>query len=202
MSGNGPLVAVITEALAQDNYKRCYEKKEKKLSDSRREVRKTIQMMKHYNNTRLIDFLARGNILPRYGFPVDTVELEQNATATNIRKLRLSRDLSIAIAEYAPSSEVIADGKLYTNRYIKKSNIEGNKREWKTAYLARCKNEECQVTNYSIAPITKEGVKCTHCGNRLTTMDFSVSIEPVCGYITEREAKEAPLARQEKKLQV
>ena len=71
-------------------------------------------------NNKLIDFLARGNILPRYGFPVDTVELEQNVTASNINKLRLSRDLSVAIAEYAPSSEVIADGKMYTSRYIKK----------------------------------------------------------------------------------
>ena len=52
-----------------------------------------------YKHNKLIDFLARGNILPRYGFPVDTVELEQNTTATNISKLRLSRDLQVAIAE-------------------------------------------------------------------------------------------------------
>lgn len=38
LSGNGPLVAVLTEALAQDNYKKCRERGEnKKLSDSRRE---------------------------------------------------------------------------------------------------------------------------------------------------------------------
>ena len=36
LSGNGPLVAVLTEALAQDNYKRCKENGEKKkMSDSR-----------------------------------------------------------------------------------------------------------------------------------------------------------------------
>ena len=58
-----------------------------------------------YMQNKLIDFLARGNILPRYGFPVDTVELEQNTTASNIDSLRLSRDLQVAIAEYAPSSE-------------------------------------------------------------------------------------------------
>ena len=39
LSGNGPLVAVLTEALAQDNQKKCRAKGEKKnLSDSRREV--------------------------------------------------------------------------------------------------------------------------------------------------------------------
>lgn len=41
LSGNGPLVAVLNEALAQDNYKKCREKGEpKKLTDSRREVSK------------------------------------------------------------------------------------------------------------------------------------------------------------------
>ena len=153
---------------------------------------------KYYMSNKLIDFLARGNILPRYGFPVDTVELEQNVTASNISKLRLSRDLSIAIAEYAPSSEVIADGKLYTSRYIKKSNIGNDKREWKTAYLGKCQNEECQATNYSITPISREGVKCSCCGEKLMQFDFSESIEPVSGFVTEREAKEVPLKRQEK----
>lgn len=40
LSGNGPLVAVLTEALAQDNYKKCRENGEKKkMTDSRREVK-------------------------------------------------------------------------------------------------------------------------------------------------------------------
>lgn len=44
LSGNGPLVAVLNEALARDNYKKCREKGEpKKLTDSRREVSKSIR---------------------------------------------------------------------------------------------------------------------------------------------------------------
>lgn len=159
---------------------------------------KCERKMKHYMSNKLIDFLARGNILPRYGFPVDTVELEQNATAANINKLRLSRDISVAIAEYAPSSEVIADGKLYTSRYIKKTNLGSNKREWRTAYLGKCQNEECQAINYSITPIDIEGVKCSCCGELLMPIDFHESIEPVSGFVTERNAKEVPLSRQEK----
>jgi DUF2075 family protein len=54
LSGNGPLVAVLKEALAQDNYKRCKEKGEnKKLTDSRREVSKSIQMIHNYRDTML-----------------------------------------------------------------------------------------------------------------------------------------------------
>lgn len=54
LSGNGPLVAVLTEALAQDNYKKCQDRKEKKkITDSRREVSKSIQMIHRYRDTML-----------------------------------------------------------------------------------------------------------------------------------------------------
>ena len=54
LSGNGPLVAVLKEALAIDNYKKCKESgKNKKLTDSRREVSKSIQMIHRYRDTML-----------------------------------------------------------------------------------------------------------------------------------------------------
>ena len=54
LSGNGPLVAVLTEALAQDNYKKCRDKGErKKMTDSRREVGKSIQMIHRYRDNML-----------------------------------------------------------------------------------------------------------------------------------------------------
>lgn len=54
LSGNGPLVAVLNEALAQDNYKKCRARGEnKKLTDSRREVSKSIQMIHRYRDQML-----------------------------------------------------------------------------------------------------------------------------------------------------
>ena len=54
LSGNGPLVAVLTEALARDNVKRCKERKEtKNKSDALREVSKSIQMIHRYRDTML-----------------------------------------------------------------------------------------------------------------------------------------------------
>jgi DUF2075 family protein len=67
LSGNGPLVAVLNEALAQDNYKKCRERNEnKKLSDSRREVSKSIQMIHRY----------RDNMLAKIKNPVENGILE------------------------------------------------------------------------------------------------------------------------------
>lgn len=67
LSGNGPLVAVLTEALAQDNYKKCRDRGEKKkMTDSRREVSKSIQMIHRY----------RDNMLAKIKNPVENGVLE------------------------------------------------------------------------------------------------------------------------------
>lgn len=52
LSGNGPLVAVLKEALARDNYKKNIEKG-KRLSDSRREVNEFIQIIHRYRDNML-----------------------------------------------------------------------------------------------------------------------------------------------------
>ena len=67
LSGNGPLVAVLTEALAKDNYKKCHDRGEKKkLTDARREVAKSIQMIHRY----------RDNMLAKIKNPVEKGVLE------------------------------------------------------------------------------------------------------------------------------
>lgn len=71
LSGNGPLVAVLTEALAQDNYRKCKAKGEKKkMTDSRREVAKSIQMIHRY----------RDNMLAKIKNPVENGVLEIDPT--------------------------------------------------------------------------------------------------------------------------
>ena len=67
LSGNGPLVAVLNEALAKDNFAKCKERGEKKkLTDSRREVGKFIQMIHRY----------RDNMLAKIKNPVENGVLE------------------------------------------------------------------------------------------------------------------------------
>lgn len=69
----------------------------------------------------LLGFLANRNILPKYGFPVDTVELNTlNAVDAVGRKLELDRDLSLAIYDYAPGNQVVAGGKLWTSDGLRK----------------------------------------------------------------------------------
>jgi superfamily II DNA/RNA helicase len=71
-----------------------------------------IQRLRAYTEENILTFLSRKNILPKYGFPVDTVELTVNKNQSG---LELSRDLSMAISEYAPGSQIVANGELITS---------------------------------------------------------------------------------------
>ena len=51
---------------------------------------------------RTLNFLSRKAVIPKYGFPVDVVELEVRSVDGRPTGVALQRDLSQAIAEYAP----------------------------------------------------------------------------------------------------
>ncbi|MGI6331292.1 MAG: DEAD/DEAH box helicase [Zhaonellaceae bacterium] len=94
-----------------------------------------------YRNEDILSFLSRKNVLPKYGFPVDTVEMiiidKSNKTKLG---LQLQRDLSMAISEYAPGSQIVANGNLITSRFIRKvPNM-----SWKMYDYIMC---ECKTLN-------------------------------------------------------
>ena len=115
LSGNGPLVAVLTEALAQDNYKRCREEGEKKkMTDSRREVSKSIQMIHRY----------RDNMLAKIKNPVENETLEIDpAKAVKMEQAGFGEVEHVAIFDEAQRSwthKRLAD-------YLKRGGTYGNK---------------------------------------------------------------------------
>lgn len=195
--GQGTFLKIINEFEQNVEYlKKEYEKAMRARDEKTASV--FNRNLERYQKNDLIDFLVRGNILPKYGFPIDSVELTQNIAAHSFKSLNLSRDLSVAIAEYAPSSEVVADGGLYTSRYIRKPIV--NKSEmsdFETAYLATC--PECNNINFSNMPIGTDGKHCAICGKELKQRDFYKSIEPRSGFIAEEDVKVVPLSSQERK---
>ena len=115
LSGNGPLVAVLNEALAQDNYKKAKAKGEsKKLSDSRREVSKSIQIIHRY----------RDNMLAKIKNPVENGVLEIDPQkAIKMQKSGYGEVEHVAIFDEAQRSwthKRIAD-------YLKRGGTYGNK---------------------------------------------------------------------------
>lgn len=115
LSGNGPLVAVLTEALARDNYKKSKNNGEdKKLSDSRREVSKFIQIIHRY----------RDNMLAKIKNPVVDGKLEIDPhKAVKLQQSGYGEVEHVAIfdeAQRAWTHKRIAD-------YLKRGGTYGNK---------------------------------------------------------------------------
>ena len=115
LSGNGPLVAVLTEALARDNIKKCRERNEKKnKSDAEREVRKSIQMIHRY----------RDNMLAKIRNPVENGKLEIDPEkAVRLEKAGFGEVEHVAIFDEAQRSwthERLA-------AYLKRGGTYGNK---------------------------------------------------------------------------
>ena len=115
LSGNGPLVAVLTEALAQDNVKRARENNEKKkITDARREVSKSIQMIHRY----------RDNMLAKIKNPVENGKLEIDPEkAVKLEKAGFGEVEHVAIFDEAQRS--------WTHKrlseYLKRGGTYGNK---------------------------------------------------------------------------
>jgi ATP-dependent helicase YprA (DUF1998 family) len=72
-------------------------------------------LLKRLHNEQLIDWLSGRGVLPSYSFPLYTVELELPPAKQDTVKLRLQRDLSRAITEFAPGAEVVADKRLWVS---------------------------------------------------------------------------------------
>lgn len=142
----------------------------------------------------LIEFFVRNNILPKYGFPVDTVELHQNINNDKAGKLQMVRDLQIAIAEYAPNAQVVADGKLYTSRYIRKLPQKTGQ-SWETVYIAQCGNPSCKSWNHSSVKPESPGKECVSCNNMIGETRWMQAIEPRRGFVAEDKPKAVPMRK-------
>ena len=87
--------------------------------------------MKTIAEERTLNFLSRKAVIPKYGFPVDVVELDTRSRDGNPTGVALQRDLSQAIAEYAPGGKVVA-----------------NKREWESCGVKAVTGKAWPVRHY------------------------------------------------------
>lgn len=131
------------------------------------------QAIKKLLGNDIINVLAKRGFLPRYAFPLDVVTLE---TGWN-RWLRdsdveLSRDRGIAIAEFAPSAQVIAHKKVFTSAglYVA-SKTDIPRREW----YSKCPNCEQIRTSITQDPLIGN---CSVCQRAITIQYIYPFVEP------------------------
>ncbi|BCL80053.1 DEAD/DEAH box helicase [Ktedonobacteria bacterium brp13] len=93
------------------------------------------RVMQTIRGRSLLGFLASRNLLPKYGFPTDVVELKTDHLSTIVAsKIQLQRDLRIALSEYAPGAEVVAAKHIWTSGGLYKQP----KRAWPTYHYTIC----------------------------------------------------------------
>ncbi len=164
-------------------------------------IDKYIDKIKKEN---ILTYLSKKNIIPKYGFPVDTVELvtsfDDVAINTNYAKsqnLRLQRDLMIAISEYAPGSEVIADGNIYKSQYIKRPT--GKNKVWDLYDFGVCSNPKCghlNIERHIDEKNSKFPKPCEICGEYVEKNN--TFIIPEYGFIISPQISKATTKKPEK----
>jgi hypothetical protein len=191
--GNNGALTIADEKIRDEfeNLREFYTTKEKEwinTRDQRKKNRLNADMdwanrrIETIKKKKLIDFLATHTVIPKYGFPVDVVELSTLSHITASKNIQLERDLRIAISEFAPTSQVVANG------YI-----------WESAGLRVVKNRTWPIYWYVICPECKrfyiqEGTIEERPPSILCKIHRSIPrrqihrfIIPIFGFVTDRE---------------
>ncbi|MHA1248542.1 MAG: DEAD/DEAH box helicase [Candidatus Helarchaeota archaeon] len=149
------------------------------------EIRWASNREKTILNKYLIDFLASHNIIPKYGFPVDVVELKIRQHTDIANKIQLERDLKIAISEFAPKSQVVANNYIWESAGIKRLQ----NREWEFLYYSIC--DECQ--NFQMVngkpDESPKDIICNNCGLMIPSHKQYRMIIPEFGFTTAQYQK-------------
>jgi len=137
------------------------------------------KVMRTIKQRDLLGFLANHNVIPKYGFPVDTVELRTNIGAGSQvgSRLELSRDLTQAIHEYAPDATLVAGGFLWTARGVYR--LPGRD-------LERLQYRVCESCGQYWEALQDIEPKCPHCG-RVSDHTGREFIIPEFGFVAAPE---------------
>lgn len=138
---------------------------------------------------QLLGFFGARNVLPKYGFPTDVVELRtSHLPAEAARRVELQRDLRVAIGEYAPGGEVVAGGQVWTSGGLYKQI----NRDWPEHHYAVC--PECGRFHRSLTPIVGP---CQVCGASMSgrAQLGGTFIIPEFGFIVAEDPRESGEAR-------
>ncbi len=138
------------------------------------------QVIRTIRSRSLLGFFASRNLLPKYGFPTDVVELKtDHLSEPDALRVQLERDLRIALSEYAPGAEVVAAKHIWRGGGLYKQP----KRDWPIFRYAicsackrflRCKEEE------DIGTVCSCGSTLQHRGKTFVIPEF--------GFVAARNA--------------
>lgn len=139
-----------------------------------RNVTYYINQISSLKKKNILESLSKYCVIPKYGFPVDVVDLQIYENGVPVTKYDMDRDLRIAISEYAPDSEVVVDGNKYVSKYItfKKQS------EFPKNWFVTCPT--CERINVFLSKGSDRN--CKYCDRPISTEVTEYYIEPIYGF--------------------
>jgi len=137
----------------------------------------TERRLKTIASEDVISFLSRKAVIPKYGFPVDVVDLDLQRSS-QASTVALQRDLAIAVAEFAPGAEVVANKRLWSSKGLKR--VAG--KAWDRLRYRKCKTHG----TFETWPEGQEpsGPGCC------TQARTQTWVDPIFGFVAAREGGE------------
>lgn len=160
-----------------------------------------LRIKEDLQSRQMVEPLANGGILPKYGFPVDVASLVPSfASPQQASKVELQRDMSMAIAEYGPGSQVVAGGHVLTSKGIRRP---ANATFGSMTYVSyTC--EDCGWFRHALAPegrrsATGQLTECESCGKTFSRDSKKFFIQPRYGFIAYADNRSAGMNARPKK---
>ena len=127
----------------------------------------------------VLGYLSRKGVIPKYGFPVDVVELDlqRHDQGREAASVTLQRDLSLAISEYAPTAEVVAAKRMWRSYGLKRVPD----RAWPRRTYRHCSRHHAFV-QWEAGQAERE----LSCGCAASVSEY---VEPRFGFITSRNQR-------------
>ena len=123
-----------------------------------------------------IDALSDACVLPRYGFPVDTIELKPDKNDNFARGVELARPIHLGIFEYAPPVKGGKDGQ---SVYANKRRFESTRAKWFSWNNGDAtQTTGTQGTTLMVCPTChkvfyqRDAERCSCCGSDLKSKEF------------------------------
>ncbi|THJ34014.1 DEAD/DEAH box helicase [Lampropedia aestuarii] len=172
-------------------------------ADSSYGKRLQLELKRHCNEYLLRDLAARA-FLPGYGFPTDVVTFDNfsigdyiNAKNDNLKNEREdnaarykglpSRNLGVAIREYAPGADIVLDGRVFRSRGVSLQwhNLHSNGKEAQRLDVAwRC--HHCGHVGYAEGAFSTAALTCKNpaCGAKINLKNTRKVLQPT-GFVTD-----------------
>ncbi|WP_164219265.1 DEAD/DEAH box helicase [Virgibacillus sp. YIM 98842] len=164
-----------------DNLRQLRELAERNFKKDSGSVDVFRRLIKTQLSESLISYFSKHNILPKYGFPVDVVEMQ--IIDKEAEKIRLNRDLTLAVSEYAPGSQIIANGNIFESvglRFIRGFELTRK-------YYSECKNcNYYNMLNENDPNFDEHQMNCESCGELIP---INKMIVPSFGFVASKKGK-------------